>query len=247
MAPLFEQGKVCATHLAQFGIGRYHRLADQHQAQGDGIDLFSAGNFQGWRRHRADRDERPPPASTKLVIQNDQLVGACMFGDTVDGGWYFKMMREGRKISDIRDKLMFGEAGANIGDVRPPRPEQGRHGRRRRGLRLQWREQGHHLQKPSATKGPSSLERCAQHTKASSCGSCTGPGRAADHVHAGGDYSAAPRKSEKASAAAPTHSHQDARDAIKANHLLTKEEVFRFARLAHPNGCPAAARPSTTT
>ena len=23
VAPLFEQGKVCATHLAQFGIGRY--------------------------------------------------------------------------------------------------------------------------------------------------------------------------------------------------------------------------------
>jgi hypothetical protein len=33
VAPLFEQGKVCATHLAQFGIGRYTG-SQVHQAQG---------------------------------------------------------------------------------------------------------------------------------------------------------------------------------------------------------------------
>ena len=51
----------------------------------------------------------------KLVIQDDKLIGACLYGDTVDGSWYFKLLREGRKIGDIRDKLMFGES--NIGDV----------------------------------------------------------------------------------------------------------------------------------
>ena len=34
VAPLFEQGKVLATHLAEFGIGRYTGLAHLHQAQG---------------------------------------------------------------------------------------------------------------------------------------------------------------------------------------------------------------------
>jgi nitrite reductase (NADH) large subunit len=51
----------------------------------------------------------------KLVIKDDKLIGACLYGDTVDGSWYFKLLREGRPISDIRDKLMFGES--NIGDV----------------------------------------------------------------------------------------------------------------------------------
>ena len=51
----------------------------------------------------------------KLVIQDDKLVGACLYGDTVDGSWYFKLLREGRKVADIRDKLMFGEI--NIGDA----------------------------------------------------------------------------------------------------------------------------------
>ena len=51
----------------------------------------------------------------KLVIKDDKLVGACLYGDTVDGSWYFKLLRDGRSVSDIRDKLMFGES--NIGDT----------------------------------------------------------------------------------------------------------------------------------
>ena len=47
---------------------------------------------------------------------------------------------------------------------------------------------------------------------------------------AGGDYSA-PQK--KAMCGCTDASHQDARDAIKAGHLLTKEEVFQGAGLAH--------------
>ena len=34
VAPLFEQAKVAANHLAQFGIGRYQGSPDSHQAQG---------------------------------------------------------------------------------------------------------------------------------------------------------------------------------------------------------------------
>ncbi len=47
VAPLFEQGKVCATHLAQFGIGRYQGSLTSTKLKVTGIDLFSAGNFTG--------------------------------------------------------------------------------------------------------------------------------------------------------------------------------------------------------
>ncbi|MFX8141288.1 FAD-dependent oxidoreductase, partial [Acinetobacter baumannii] len=43
VAPLFEQGKVCATHLAQFGIGRYLGSQTSTKLKVTGIDLFSAG------------------------------------------------------------------------------------------------------------------------------------------------------------------------------------------------------------
>jgi nitrite reductase (NADH) large subunit len=45
VAPLFEQAKVCATHLAQFGIGRYTGSTSSTKLKVTGIDLFSAGNF----------------------------------------------------------------------------------------------------------------------------------------------------------------------------------------------------------
>jgi nitrite reductase (NADH) large subunit len=46
----------------------------------------------------------------KLVIRDDKLVGACLYGDTADGGWYFKLVREGRPIAELRNRLMFGES-----------------------------------------------------------------------------------------------------------------------------------------
>ena len=96
----------------------------------------------------------------KLVIKDDKLVGACLYGDTVDGSWYFKLLREGRTIGDIRDKLMFGES--NIGDTGHEGHTQGRgDGRQRRGLRLQRRQQGHDLQGDQG-QGPVHARRGAQ-------------------------------------------------------------------------------------
>ena len=114
VAPLFEQGKVCATHLAQFGIGRYLGSQVSTKLKVTGIDLFSAGNFAGGAgTEEIVLSDPVTGVYKKLVIQNDQLVGACLYGDTLDGNWYFKLVRERRDISGIRDRLMFGEAYAN--------------------------------------------------------------------------------------------------------------------------------------
>ncbi|MFO1227921.1 nitrite reductase large subunit NirB [Roseateles sp.] len=243
VAPLFEQGKVCATHLAQFGIGRYQGSQTSTKLKVTGIDLFSAGNFQGGEGTEEIVMSDPfAGVYKKLVIQNDQLVGACMYGDTVDGGWYFKMMREGRKISDIRDKLMFGEAGANIGDV-------GHQGQNKAAAMADADEvcgcngvSKGSICKAIRDKGLFTLEEVRKHTKASaSCGSCTGLVEQLIMFTAGGDYSAAPKK--KAMCGCTDASHQDARDAIKAGHLLTKEEVFKALDWRTPNGC-SSCRPA---
>ena len=47
VAPLFEMAKVCANHLAEYGIGRYVGSVTSTKLKVTGIDLFSAGNFQG--------------------------------------------------------------------------------------------------------------------------------------------------------------------------------------------------------
>lgn len=118
VAPLFEQGKVLANHLAEFGIGRYTGSLTSTKLKVTGIDLFSAGDFMGSDDGTTEEIVLSDPHEgvyKKLVIRNDQLVGACLYGDTVDGSWYFKLLRDGRSVADIREKLMFGES--NIGDV----------------------------------------------------------------------------------------------------------------------------------
>lgn len=44
------------------------------------------------------------------MIKDDILVGACLYGDTADGGWYVRQIRENHDIEPIRDHLMFGDA-----------------------------------------------------------------------------------------------------------------------------------------
>lgn len=116
VAPLFEQGKVCATHLAESGIGRYTGSQTSTKLKVTGIDLFSAGDFMGGEDSE-DIVMSDPYGGVykKLVLKDGKLVGACLYGDTVDGPWYFKLIREGRMVADIRDKLMFGES--TIGDT----------------------------------------------------------------------------------------------------------------------------------
>lgn len=47
VAPLFEQAKVCANHLAGFGYSRYQGSVTSTKLKVTGIDLFSAGNYVG--------------------------------------------------------------------------------------------------------------------------------------------------------------------------------------------------------
>ncbi len=239
VAPLFEQGKVLANHLAEYGIGRYQGSLTSTKLKVTGIDLFSAGNFQGGEGTEEIVMSDPYAAGggvyKKLVIQNDRLVGACLYGDTVDGSWYFKLLREGRAIGDIRDKLMFGES--NIGDA-------GHQGQNKAAAMQDADEvcgcngvtKGA-ICKAIKDKGLFTLEDVRKHTKASaSCGSCTGLVEQIIMFTAGGDYSATPKT--KAICGCTDHGHQAVRDAIRTHRLLTIQSVFRFLEWKTPNGCP---------
>jgi nitrite reductase (NADH) large subunit len=241
VAPLFEQGKVCATHLAEFGIGRYTGSQTSTKLKVTGIDLFSAGDFMGGEGAEEILMSDPyGGVYKKLVLKDDKLIGACLYGDTVDGSWYFKLIRDGRKISDIRDKLMFGES--NIGDV-------GHQGHSKAAAMADTDEvcgcngitKGN-ICKAIKDKGLFTLEEVRKHTKASaSCGSCTGLVEQLLMFTAGGDYSAAPKK--KAMCGCTDVSHQEARDAIRDHKLLTIDSVYSTLGWRAPNGC-SSCRPA---
>ncbi|KRI01382.1 nitrite reductase large subunit NirB [Curvibacter sp. PAE-UM] len=241
VAPLFEQGKVLANHLAQFGIGRYTGSLTSTKLKVTGIDLFSAGDFMGGEN--TEEIVMSDPAGgvyKKLVIRDDKLVGACLYGDTVDGSWYFKLLRDGRSVGDIRDRLMFGES--NIGDA-------GHEGHSKAAAMADSDEvcgcngvtKGT-ICKAIKEKGLFTLDEVRKHTKASaSCGSCTGLVEQILMFTAGGDYSATPKT--KAMCGCTEHGHQAVREAIVASKLLTIGDVFKTLNWKTPNGC-ASCRPA---
>ncbi len=243
VAPLFEQAKVLANHLAEYGIGRYTGSLTSTKLKVTGIDLFSAGDFMGSSDGSTEEIILSDPHEgiyKKLVIRNDQLVGACLYGDTVDGSWYFKLLREARSVSDIREKLMFGES--NIGDV-------GHEGHSKAASMPDEAEvcgcngvNKGTICKAIKEKGLFTLDEVRKHTKASaSCGSCTGLVEQILMFTAGGDYSATPKL--KPICGCTDSSHQDAREAIREQKLLTNEAVFKALNWRHPTGC-ATCRPA---
>ncbi|MEW6097671.1 MAG: nitrite reductase large subunit NirB [Pseudomonadota bacterium] len=235
VAPLFEQGKVCATHLAELGIGRYTGSQVSTKLKVTGIDLFSAGDFMGGEGTEEIVLSDPyAGVYKKLVLKDDRLVGACLYGDTVDGSWYFKLLREGRSVAQLRDRLMFGES--NIGDT-------GHQGHSKAAEMADTDEvcgcngvTKAAICRAIKDKGLFTLDEVRKHTKASaSCGSCTGLVEQILMATAGGDYSAAPKK--RAMCGCTDHSHDEVRHAIRQHKLLSIEQTFRFLEWRTPSGC----------
>ena len=241
VAPLFEQAKVCATHLARFGIGRYSGSALSAKLKVTGIDLFSAGDFMGGEG--SEEIVLCDPAGgvyKKLVIRDDRLVGACLYGDTVDSAWYFKLLREGRAVGELRERLMFGESG--LGDA-------GHQGQNKAAAMPDDAEvcgcngvcKGT-IVRAIKEQGLFTLDEVRRHTKASaSCGSCTGLVEQILMSTVGGDYSAAPKA--RALCGCTDATHQQVRDAIREHRLLSIPAVFHFMEWRTPNGC-ASCRPA---
>jgi len=109
VAPLLEQARVCATYLAERGTRGYRTSQPSTQLKVSGIQVFSAGNH-----HAGPGSEslvlRDPKRGIykRLVIEQDKIRGAVLYGDVRDGGWYLDLMNEGRNIGALRDQLLFG-------------------------------------------------------------------------------------------------------------------------------------------
>ncbi|MHB1215362.1 MAG: nitrite reductase large subunit NirB [Thiobacillus sp.] len=241
VAPLFEQARVCANHLAHFGIGRYQGSITSTKLKVTGIDLFSAGDFIGGEGTESILYSDPiGGVYKKLVIKDNKLVGGVMYGDTVDGAWYFSLLRDGKNINELRDHLMFGQD--HCGNL-------GHQGQNRAAAMTDDMEvcgcngicKGD-IVKAIREKGLFTLEDVRKHTKASSsCGSCTGLVEQILAVTAGGDYSAAPKT--KSVCGCTDHTHEEVRAAVRQNKLLTIPQVMAFMEWRTPNGC-ASCRPA---
>jgi nitrite reductase (NADH) large subunit len=233
--------KVCANHLALHGVGRYAGSVTSTKLKVTGIDLFSAGDFNGGEgtEHITLAD---PMAGVykKLVLKDDRLVGAVLYGDTVDGAYYFKLLRNSTSVAPMRDRLMFGET--NLGDT-------GHLGQNRAAAMADDMEvcgcngvcKGT-IVKAIREQKLYTVDDVRKHTKASSsCGSCTGLIEQILMSVAGADYSSAPKM--KPVCGCTDRTHAEVRIAIRQHRLLSIAAAMHFLEWRTPNGC-ATCRPA---
>ncbi len=236
VAPLFEMARVCANHLAQYGIGRYEGTVTSTKLKVTGIDLFSAGDFLGDdNTEELVFQDASRGVYRKLVVQDNRIKGAVMYGDTIDGSWYFDLMRDGTDISEMREHILFGQA--HLGDSG--------HGEENRVAAMSDDAEicgcngvcKGDIVKAITEKKLFTLEDVRAHTKASSsCGSCTGLVEALLSHVLGGDYSTAPHL--KPLCGCTDKTHDEVREQIRRQELKDIPSVMKALDWKTPDGCP---------
>ena len=108
--PVYEQAQLLARRLAGETVS-YPGSVLATNLKVSGVNVFSAGDFLG-DTSGADEIVLSDPGVgvyKKLVIADDRLIGAVLFGDTADGLWYLDLIRR-RPDRRYRDDLAFGRA-----------------------------------------------------------------------------------------------------------------------------------------
>ncbi len=237
VAPLWDMAKVLADRVTKTAMTDYVPTVTGTRLKVTGIDMFSAGDFMG-DENTDDVVFRDAARGVhkKLVIRDDKLIGAVLYGEARDSAWYFDMIRTGTDISALRDTLVFGPS---VGGGEPAGVETLPDTAEICGCN-------------GVSKG-TILEAIGKHklttvdlvrarTKASaSCGSCTCQVEGLLAFALGGDYDATPKI--KAVCKCTAAGHDAVRSAILEKKLKSIPAVMRAMGWTTPNGC-ASCRPA---
>jgi nitrite reductase (NADH) large subunit len=99
-----EQGKIAGMNMAG-GEATYNGTTMANTLKVVGIDLASAGNIDAENEFESkvttDGDQYK-----KIVLENNQIIGCIMLGDTKGFNEITKMMSEKRDVSQIKDQIL---------------------------------------------------------------------------------------------------------------------------------------------
>lgn len=119
VAPLFEQAKVCANHLAELGFKSYATKPTATKLKVSGLDVYSAGIIdqtngvkspEGTPCEYLQYEDRQKGIYKKLVLKDNKLIGIVLFGDIKEGAYFFDLIQSETNISAVRHLLIFGKA-----------------------------------------------------------------------------------------------------------------------------------------
>jgi nitrite reductase (NADH) large subunit len=235
VAPLYEMAKVVADQLAGTTESAYQGSVTSTKLKVTGIDVFSAGAF-GADKESEDIVFRDAARGIykRIILKENRIVGAVLYGDTADGARLFQLLRAGEDVSEERDTLMFGPAFAGGGAPDPLEAVA--------ALPAEAEICGCNgvckgkIVDAIAAKGLQSIEDVRAHTKASaSCGSCTGLVEKLLKCTLGDTFQAG--SSVKPVCGCTSYGHDEIRKLIRVKDMRTIPEVMQELGWTSANGC----------
>jgi len=238
VAPLWEMCRALADGLVEAPTG-YRGSVTSTKLKVSGIDLFSAGDFSGGD---GAEDIVLRDASRgiykRVVVKDDRIVGAVLYGDTADGSWYFDLLKKQEDISELRDLLIFGQAFASGGGQADPKAAVAALSDDAEICGCNGVSKGQVV--ACIEKGACSLDAVRAGCKASaSCGSCTGLVETLLAVTLGDAVQAGPKTMCKCT----SFGHDDVRREIVAQGMRSIPEVMQKLHWSTPDGC-SSCRPA---
>ncbi|MCI4663792.1 MAG: nitrite reductase large subunit NirB [Neomegalonema sp.] len=240
VAPLYEMAKVLAAHLTGDAEAAYVGSVTSTKLKVTGCDVFSAGDFaEGEGREEIVFRDAAKGVYKRIVLENDKIVGAVMFGDTADGSYFFQLLKDGSDVSDIRETLIFGPAFANGSSLDPMAavaalPDEaeicGCNGVCKGAI-----------VEAITSKGLTTLGEVQAHTKASSsCGTCAGLVEQVMALTLGDGFE---KKTVQPMCGCTDLTHMDVRRLIRAKQLTSIPDVLQALEWKTSCGC-AKCRPA---
>jgi nitrite reductase (NADH) large subunit len=110
VAPIWEMCRTLGEALTD-GASAYEGSSLSTRLKVSGVDVFSAGKHLGGPgcEDIVFRDAGRG-VYKRIVLEDNKVAGAVLFGDAADGGWYFDLMKSGEDVGDFRETLVFGQA-----------------------------------------------------------------------------------------------------------------------------------------
>ncbi|WP_137897077.1 nitrite reductase large subunit NirB [Sphingomonas sp. 2SG] len=240
VAPLWDMCRALADGLVGRHSG-YRGSVTSTKLKVAGLDVFSAGDFSGGA---GAEDIVLRDASRgiykRVVVKDDRIVGAVLYGDTADGGWYFDLLRRGEDIAPIRDMLIFGQSFASGGAQADPKAAVAALSDDAEICGCNGVIKGKVVACIGA--GNTTLDAVRATCKASaSCGSCTGLVETLLAVTLGDDYSG--ERTVKTMCKCTSFGHDDVRREIVAQGMRSIPEVMQKMSWSTPDGC-SSCRPA---
>lgn len=238
VAPLWDMCRSLADHLTGQPSG-YRGSVTSTKLKVSGIDVFSAGDFSGGDgcEDIVMRDAARG-VYKRVVVKDDRIVGAVLYGDTADGNWYFDLLKKQESVADVRDLLIFGQAFAQGGGAADPKAAVAALSDDAEICGCNGVTKGQVVS--CIAKGAHSLDAVRATCKASaSCGSCTGLVESILALTLGDEVQAGAKTMCKCT----SFGHDDVRREIVAQDMRSIPEVMQKLHWSTPDGC-SSCRPA---